>query len=52
VVFLILDSTDHSASSWVGPLALVAAPLALLAFATTGFQGWRRHRTSSRTSTG
>ncbi len=44
IVFLVLDATDHSATGWVGPVGLVAAPLALLAFCVAGFQGWRRHR--------
>lgn len=44
VVFLVLDATDHSAAEWLGPIGLVAAPLVILTFAVTGFQGWRRHR--------
>lgn len=46
VVFIVLDSTEHSAANWVGPAALVVTPLALLTFGVAGFQGWRRHRAS------
>lgn len=52
VLFLVLDATDHSATEWVGPAALVAAPLVLLAFTTTGVQGWRRYRRDLRSSAG
>jgi cation:H+ antiporter len=48
IVFLVLDATDHSATEWVGPAALVAAPLAILSFSVAGFQGWRQHRGVAR----
>ncbi|MGA0862580.1 MAG: calcium/sodium antiporter [Ilumatobacteraceae bacterium] len=48
IVFLALDATDHSATEWVGPAALVAAPLAILSFSVAGFQGWRQHRGVAR----
>jgi hypothetical protein len=44
ITFLVLDATDHSATKWLGPIALVVSPLVILTFAVTGFQGWRRHR--------
>ena len=44
ITFLVLDATDHSATKWLGPFALVVAPLVILTLAVTGFQGWRRHR--------
>ena len=44
VVYLILDTNDHSASSVVGPAALFISGLALVVFSAFGFQAWRRHR--------
>lgn len=44
VLYLLLDSNDHSATSVVGPSVFLVASLALLGFSVTGYQGWRRHR--------
>jgi cation:H+ antiporter len=44
VLYLVLDAGDSSAAGVVGPAALIVAPLVVMTFAVTGFQGWRRHR--------
>lgn len=44
VLYLLLDSNDHSATSVVGPAVFFVASLSLLGFSVTGYQGWRRHR--------
>ncbi|MEX0847482.1 MAG: calcium/sodium antiporter [Ilumatobacteraceae bacterium] len=44
VTYLILDTSDHAASSVVGPSALIVTALVLLTLSVTGVQGWRRHR--------
>jgi hypothetical protein len=43
-VYLIFDANDSDAADVIGPAALIVAPLVLMTFAVTGFQGWRRHR--------
>lgn len=43
VGFLVLEASDHDAADVLGPVMLIVAPLVLLTFAVTGFQGWRRH---------
>jgi cation:H+ antiporter len=45
VLYLVLDASDSSAARVIGPAALIVAPLVVMTFAVTGFQGWRRHRT-------
>ncbi|HUV19597.1 MAG TPA: calcium/sodium antiporter [Ilumatobacteraceae bacterium] len=45
--YLVLDASDSSAADVVGPAALIVAPLVVMTFAVTGFQGWRRHRAAS-----
>jgi cation:H+ antiporter len=47
VAYLIFDSNDSDVNDVLGPAALIAAPLVLMTFAVTGFQGWRRHRAHS-----
>jgi cation:H+ antiporter len=44
VLYLLLDTNDHSATSVVGPAVFFVASLSLLGFSVTGYQGWRRHR--------
>lgn len=44
VLYLLLDTNDHSASSVVGPAVFLVASLSVLGFSVTGYQGWRRHR--------
>jgi len=44
VVYLVLDANDSNAADVVRPAALIAAPLVLMTFAVTGYQGWQRHR--------
>jgi cation:H+ antiporter len=46
VAYLVLDEGGNDAADVVAPAALIAAPLVLMTFAVTGFQGWRRHRAS------
>lgn len=46
VAYLVLDANDSDAADVVAPAALIAAPLVLMTFAVTGYQGWRRHRSS------
>lgn len=46
VLYLILDSEKHSASSVVGPAVFMAAALSMLGFSVAGYQGWRKHRAS------
>jgi cation:H+ antiporter len=46
VVYLVLDANDSDATDVVRPAALIAAPLVLMTFAVTGYQGWQRHRRS------
>ncbi len=46
VVYLIVDANDSDAADVIAPAALIVAPLVLMTFAVTGFQGWRRHRAS------
>ncbi|MFN3217891.1 MAG: calcium/sodium antiporter [Acidimicrobiales bacterium] len=43
VAYLVLDANDSDAADVVAPAALIAAPLVLMTFAVTGYQGWRRH---------
>ncbi len=52
VVYLVLDANDSDATGVVGPAALIVAPLVILTFAVTGFQGWRRHRANSGANLG
>jgi cation:H+ antiporter len=47
VAYLVLDASDSSAAGVVGPTALIVAPLVVMTFAVTGYQGWRRHRAAS-----
>jgi cation:H+ antiporter len=47
VVYLVLDASDSDAADVVRPAALIAAPLVLMTFAVTGYQGWQRHRRAS-----
>jgi cation:H+ antiporter len=44
VLYLLLDTNDHSATSVVGPAVFLVASLSVLGFSVTGYQGWRRHR--------
>ena len=44
VLYLLLDSNNHSATSVVGPAVFLVASLSILGFSVTGYQGWRRHR--------
>ena len=46
VAYLVLDEGDSDAADVVAPAALIVAPLVLMTFAVTGYQGWRRHRSS------
>jgi cation:H+ antiporter len=46
VLFLLLDTNDHSATSVVGPAVFLVASLSFLGFSVTGYQGWRQHRTT------
>ena len=43
VVYLILSANGSEAADLMRPAALIVAPLVLMTFAVTGFQGWRRH---------
>lgn len=52
VTYLILDANDSDATGVVGPAALIVAPLVILTFAVTGFQGWRRHRATAGVNLG
>lgn len=47
VTYLVLDATDNEARDWLGPAALVVAPLVILTFSVAGFQGWRAHRSAA-----
>lgn len=49
VAYLALDANDNNAADVVRPAALIAAPLVLMTFAVTGYQGWQRHRRSTAT---
>ena len=49
VAYLALDANDSNAADVVRPAALIAAPLVLMTFAVTGYQGWQRHRRSTAT---
>lgn len=44
VAFLVLDASDHDATSTVGTFASIVAPLVILGFAVPGVQAWRRNR--------
>jgi cation:H+ antiporter len=44
VLYLLLDTNEHSATSVVGPAVFLVASLSVLGFSVTGYQGWRRHR--------
>ena len=44
VAFLVLDASDHDATSTVGTFATIVAPLVILGFAVPGVQAWRRNR--------
>jgi len=44
VAFLVLDASDHEATSTVGTFGLIVAPLVMLGFAVPGVQAWRRHQ--------
>ena len=44
VAYLVLDTSDHSATAVVGPAALLTTPLVLMTFGVLGYQGWRRHQ--------
>ena len=46
VAYLVLDEGDSDAADVVAPAALIVAPLVLMTFAVTGYQGWRQHRSS------
>lgn len=48
MAYLLLDTSDHAAASVVGPAALIVTPLVMLGFGVSGYQGWRRHRSSTR----
>jgi len=52
IAYLVLDANDSDAAGVVGPAALIVAPLVILTFAVTGFQGWRRHRANSGSNVG
>jgi cation:H+ antiporter len=47
VAYLVLDAGDSDAADVVGPAVLLVAPLVILGFAVTGYQGWRRHHSAS-----
>ncbi len=47
VGYLVLDENNSSATDVMAPAALIAAPLVLLTFAVTGYQGWQHHRSSA-----
>jgi len=44
VLFLLLDSNDHSATGVVEPAVFLVASLSFLGFSVAGYQGWRQHR--------
>jgi len=44
VVYLVLDSEDHAASSAIGMTALIAGGIVIVVLAVTGFQGFQRHQ--------
>ena len=44
VVYLILSAGDATAPELYRTMLMIVVPIALLAFTTAGFQGWRRHR--------
>jgi len=47
VVYLVLSANDSEAADVMRPAALITVPLVLMTFGVTGFQSWRRHRTSA-----
>lgn len=50
VTWLVLDANDHDATSTVGTIGTVVAPLVVLGFGVTGLQAWRRHREKTTVS--
>jgi len=44
VTYLVMESCDGSAPDLYRTMLLIVVPLVMLAFTTTGLQGWRRHR--------
>jgi cation:H+ antiporter len=44
VLYLLLDTNDHSAIGTVGPAIFFVVCLGMLGFSVTGYQGWRQHR--------
>lgn len=44
VVYLVLDSENHEATSAIGLTALIAGGIVLVVLSAAGFQGFRRHR--------
>ena len=47
VTFLVLDASDHEATSVIGTSATIVAPLVFLGFAVPGVQAWRRNRAAT-----
>jgi len=48
VTYLVMESGDSSAPDLYRTMLLIVVPLVMLAFTTTGLQGWRRHRAAQR----
>jgi len=48
VTYLVMESGDGSAPDLYRTMLLIVVPLVMLAFTTTGLQGWRRHRAAQR----
>ncbi len=47
VAFLVFEAGDSSAPEIYRTMLMIVVPIALLAFTTAGFQGWRRQRAST-----
>lgn len=50
VGYIVLVSIEHDATSTIGFAATLVSVLVFLGFSVTGFQGWRRHRATQRSS--
>ena len=46
LAYLVLAEGDSAAADVVAPAVLLAAPLVMMTFAVTGYQGWRRYTRS------
>ena len=44
VAFLVMDAGDSTAPELFRTMMLIVIPIVMLAFFTTGFQGWRKYR--------